>query len=81
MYRDGTGRTLVDILFSHVYCRIANVVDAGIVQRHRASHYMKELIRIGVLTETKSGRDKLFVHQKYLALLIGNTNQFSSYTR
>jgi Fic family protein len=62
-------RELVDILFEQPYCRIANVVDAGIVERQAASRYLKALAEIGVLREKTLGREKLFVHEKLLGLL------------
>ncbi|MCJ7630161.1 MAG: Fic family protein, partial [Longimicrobiales bacterium] len=34
-------RELVEVLFEQPYCRIANVVDAGIVERQAASRYLK----------------------------------------
>jgi Fic family protein len=31
------------------YCRIANVVNAGLAQRQTASVYLKELAKLGIL--------------------------------
>lgn len=62
-------RELVDVLFEQPYCRIANVVDAGIVERQAASRYLEALVGVGVLREETLGREKLFVHDKLLALL------------
>lgn len=60
---------LVDRLFAQPYCRIADIVDAGIVQRQQASVYLKTLSDIGILAEQKSGRDKLFVNTALLNIL------------
>lgn len=62
-------RELIDVLFAQPYCRIANVVDAGIVERQAASRYLKSLTAIGILEEHKQGRDKLFIHRRLLELL------------
>lgn len=73
-------RELVDVIFAQPYCRIGNVVTAGIAKRQTASVYLKQLSAAGVLTETKIGRDKLFVHRKFLRLLTGDGNRFEPYS-
>jgi Fic family protein len=70
---------LVRALFEQPYCRIANLVEAGIVERQAASRYLKELVSIGVLREQKAGREKLFVHLKLLGLLTRDSNAFEPY--
>lgn len=72
-------RELVDVLFEQPYCRIANVVDAGIVARQAASRYLKSLASVGVLEERTFGREKLFLHPKLLTLLTRDTNDFEPY--
>ena len=72
-------RELVDVLFQQPYCRIANVVDAGIVERQAASRYLKALAGIGVLREETVGREKLFVHEKLLALLTSEEHVWERY--
>lgn len=62
-------RELVELIFVQPYMCIGNVVDAGLAKRQTASVYLKELCDIGVLKETKVGREKLFLHPKLLALL------------
>ena len=62
-------RELVDVVFEQPYCRIANVVAAGIAGRQAASRYLKALVSIGLLREQSVGREKLFVHPKLLDLL------------
>jgi Fic family protein len=64
-------RELVDTLFAQPYCRIANLVDAGIAQRQAASRYLKALAGIGLLEERTYGREKLFVNTRLLSLLTG----------
>ena len=70
---------LVELLFMQPYCRIANVVNAGLAQRQTASVYLKELAKIGILHEVKSGRESLFVHPKYIELLTGDENVWVYY--
>lgn len=65
---------LCALLFKQPYCRIGNLVDAGIAQRQTASVYLKQLCDIGVLKEVKSGRENIFVHPKYIELLTGEEN-------
>ena len=70
---------LVALLFKQPYCRIGNLVDAGIAKRQTASVYLKQLCDIGVLREIKSGRETLFVHPKYIELLTGEENVWVYY--
>ena len=70
---------LVELLFKQPYCRIANVVDAGIAKRQTASVYLKSLAEIGVLREIDAGRESLFVHPKYIELLKGDENVWVYY--
>lgn len=61
---------LLDVLFHHPYCRIADIVEAGIAKRQAASTYLKALADSGLLREEKIGREKLFIHREFLALLL-----------
>ena len=70
---------LVELLFRQPYCRIANVVDAGIAKRQTASVYLKSLTEIGVLREINAGRESLFVHPRYVELLKGDENVWVYY--
>lgn len=70
---------LVEALFKQPYCRINNLVSAGIAKRQTASVYLKQLCDIGVLREHKSGRETLFVHPKYIELLTGEENVWVYY--
>ena len=70
---------LVELLFKQPYCRIGNLVDAGIAKRQTASVYLKQLCDAGVLREIKSGRENIFVHPKYIELLTGEENVWVYY--
>lgn len=74
-------RELVELIFVQPYCRIQNVVDAGIAKRQSASVYLKTLVDLGVLQERKSGRDKLFIHPRFLSLLSSDSHTISKYGR
>lgn len=71
---------LVELLFKQPYCRIGNLVDAGVAKRQTASVYLKQMCDIGVLREVRSGREILFVHPKYIELLTGEENVWVYYS-
>jgi len=62
-------RELVDLIFVQPYCRIRNVVEAGIAERQTAAVYLKQLVGAGVLEEVKMGREKLFINPRLMRLL------------
>jgi len=72
-------RELVDVIFEQPYCRIANLVEAGIAGRQAASRYLKALAAMGVLREQAFGKEKLFVHPKLMTLLTRDSNAIQSY--
>jgi Fic family protein len=72
-------RELVDVIFEQPYCRIANLVEAGIAGRQAASRYLTALVEAGVLRAQAFGKEKLFVHPKLMSLLTRDSNAFESY--
>jgi Fic family protein len=62
-------RELVELIFVQPYCRIKNLVEAGIAQRQTAAVYLKQLVSAGVLEEVKVGREKLFINPRLMRLL------------
>ncbi len=72
---------VIEQIFMQPYCRIANLVEARIAARHTASVYLKELGQLGILEEEKVGRDKIFLHRKYLDVLFGEEHSFQPYPR
>lgn len=62
-------RELVELIFEQPYCRIGNLVDAGLAHRQTASTHLKKLCDIGILLERKTGREKLFINPKLLKAL------------
>lgn len=73
-------RELADLIFTQPYCRIQYVIEEGLAKRQTASLYLQQLVEIGVLNELKMGREKLFVHPKFLNLLYQADNGFSEYS-
>ena len=63
---------LLDVIFFQPYCRIADLVDAGIAKRQAASTYLKQMVEVGLLSEEKVGREKLFIHDQFLDLLLND---------
>jgi len=72
-------RELLDIVFAQPYVRIAHLIEAGIAERHAAAKYLRQLAAIGILREEKRGRDKLFIHRKYMDLLGRDDHAFDPY--
>jgi cell filamentation protein, protein adenylyltransferase len=62
-------RELIELIFTQPYCRISNLVEAGIAQRQSASVYLKKLVDIDLLEERTIGREKLFVNPSFMRLL------------
>lgn len=57
---------LVRALFAQPYCRIENLVEAGVAKRQTASSYLKQLVGIGVLEEMHVGREKVYINTRLL---------------
>jgi Fic family protein len=72
---------LVELIFVQPYCRIQNLVEAGLAHRETASKYLKALARSDVMQEVQYGREKLFIHPKYIALLKSDAHDFAPYRR
>ena len=70
---------LVQTIFAQPYCRIAHLTDRKIGNRVTAARYLKQLAEIGVLEEEKIGREKLFVHRKYMDLLASDGHNVLPY--
>lgn len=64
-------RELVEVIFVNPYCRIGDLVTAGIAKRQTASVYLKTLVEAGLLQELRAGRENLYINPAMLALLTG----------
>ena len=62
-------RELVELICEQPYCRIENVVQAGIAKRQTASVYLATLADIEILRPIPGGREKLFLHTALMELL------------
>lgn len=67
-------RELVELLFTQPYCRISNVVDAGIVKRQTAAEYLQKLVSEGVLKEIEAGREKIYINTRLMQILFSETD-------
>ena len=62
-------KELIDVLFTHPYCKIAFVVEAGIAKRQTASLYLQTLKEHGVLQYKKVGREAYYLNHRLLEKL------------
>jgi Fic family protein len=72
-------RELIEIIFTQPYCRIGNLVDAGLGNRNTAAKYLRELAAGGILESRKEGREQLYINSRFLSLLMSDTNQFRTF--
>ena len=72
-------RELVEAIFAQPYCRISNLVDAGIAGRQASTRYLRALARIGMVQELAIGKERLFIHGNLMALLTAESNQVLPY--
>lgn len=73
-------RELSDVLFQQPYCRISDLVSAGIAKRQTASTYLKSLVALGILSEIQIGTEKFFVHTKLRQLLANEEHRIMEYS-
>lgn len=72
-------RELIELVFVQPYCRIENVVDAGIAKRQTASTYLHRLESVGILQQRQIGLNKLFVNSRFLKLLTSDSNEYKRF--
>lgn len=78
-FRSIYSRELVELLFTQPYCRISNLVDAGLAQRQTASNYLRQLAAKGILNEVEEGREKVFINPRFMELLITERNTHAKF--
>ncbi|WP_363435368.1 hypothetical protein [Microbacterium sp. LWH3-1.2] len=66
----GANSDLLDVLFEQPYSRIADVIKQCAVSRPTATKWLNELVALGVLRDVKAGRDRLFINQRFLDILM-----------
>lgn len=62
-------RELAEVIFVNPYCRISDLVAAGIAKRQAASVYLQALAGHGLLEQMKVGRESLYINPALLTLL------------
>lgn len=62
-------KDLIEVIFRQPYTKIQFVVDAGIAKRQTASSYLQVLAGLGVLRESKQGREKYYINDALFAEL------------
>jgi Fic family protein len=66
----GANSDLLDVLFEQPYSRIADVIKQSAVSRPTATKWLNELVAHGVLRDVKAGRERLFINQRFLDILM-----------
>ncbi|MDO8303158.1 MAG: Fic family protein [Sedimentisphaerales bacterium] len=62
-------KELIEMIFIQPYCKIKFLVDADIAKRQTASKYLQELERVGVIAQTRAGREVIYINPKLVKLL------------
>ena len=70
---------MMDILFTYPYCRSVNLQDLGIKSLITCRSELRKLVDLGILTEEKFGKELVFIHNKYLNLLMDPSHHFEEY--
>ncbi len=66
----GRNADLLNVLFDQPYCRIATVIERCDVSRPTATGWLNDLVDSGLLTDHRIGRDRLFLNDSFLQLLV-----------
>ena len=70
---------LLEILFTYPYCRSVDLQNLGVKSSITCRKYLRKLVDLGILTEEKTGKELIFVHNKYLKLLMDKNHRFNEY--
>ncbi|MCD6398922.1 MAG: Fic family protein [Candidatus Aenigmarchaeota archaeon] len=60
---------LLEILFSHVYCKIKILVDQNVASRNTASKYLNKLVALQILEIKREGKETLFLNKRLYEIL------------
>lgn len=63
-------KDLVEAIFHHPYTKIQFLVDTGIAKRQTASSYLQALAALGILRESKQGREKYYINDALFTELV-----------
>ena len=70
---------LIDTLFKLPYCRIRNLVEAGVAKQQTAGRYLHALAAADILREVRTGRDKLFLNHRLFDVLCGGADEWEPF--
>ena len=70
---------LLEILFTYPYCRSIDLQKLGVKSPITCRKYLRKLVDLGILKEEKTGKELIFVHSKYLNLLMDKNHRFDEY--
>lgn len=62
-------KELLEVIFEKPYTKVQFLIERNIAKRQTASEYLKELVKIGILTPHKQGRETLFLNTELMNLL------------
>jgi Fic family protein len=62
-------KELIELIFTHPYCKIRFLEEAGIAKRQTASKYLKDMENSGVLRGVKKGREVYYVNEPLMRVL------------
>jgi Fic family protein len=68
--RGGRNADFLAVLFEQPYSRISTVMDRCGISRPTATSWLNELVSAGILSDYKFGRDRVFVNQRFLSVLL-----------
>ena len=61
---------LMEVLFAYPYCRSSHLQAHGIKSPITSLRYLRKLVDLGVLKEERKGKELVFIHEKYVKLLL-----------
>lgn len=70
--RGSSNSELQSVIFEQPYCRISTIVERCGVSRPTATNWLDDLVRAGLLSDVKIGRDRLFINHQLLKVLSEN---------
>ncbi len=68
-YRNAYSKDLIELVFNNPYCRIRFLEETLEVSRPTASSYLQKFAELGILRETRIGRDVYYINDKMLTVL------------
>ncbi len=67
--RTADSHRLTELIFTEPYCRVRDVVDAGLAERKAAGRYLQTLESAGVLAGDIAGRERIYTNSALVELL------------